>query len=212
MKGSFVFYRSFYEAIEELEEDTQLEVLKAILEFEFTKKDPILSGISKSIFILIKPQLIANDTRYENGCKGGRPKTKNKPKQNQKITKTKPNENENDNVNENEINNNIINYYSENIHTITTIEYEKLILWEKEFDPDLIKYAIELAVSANARSFNYIEAIFKSWKNKGYKSKIDIIDFKKKEDVPNWYNKKIKKEEVSDEERKELEKMMKGIK
>ena len=61
---------------------------------------------------MIKPQIDANNRKYQNGKLGGRPKnnqneTKIKPKINQTITKTKPNVNDNDNVNENNnINNN----------------------------------------------------------------------------------------------------------
>ena len=50
-------------------------------------------GVEKVIFSLIKPQLIANQKRYENGCRGGRPNN------NQIETKAKPNENDNVNVN-----------------------------------------------------------------------------------------------------------------
>ena len=55
------------------------------------------------MFKLLKPQLDANTRRYENGCKGGRPKkTEEKPKENQNETKPKRNDNVNVNVNDNE--------------------------------------------------------------------------------------------------------------
>ncbi len=101
MRDSFIFYRSFYESIKELDEDSQYRLYKAIMEYEFEEKNSELIGVSRAIFTLIKPQLEANNKRYENGKKGGRPKTKTKPKQNQNKTKTKPNKNENVNVNEN---------------------------------------------------------------------------------------------------------------
>ena len=91
MRDSFIFYKSFYESIKELDSDTQSKVYNAIMEYQFNKNEVNLSGVSKSIFTLIKPQLDANNTRYENGKKGGRPKTETKPKQNQTETKVKPN-------------------------------------------------------------------------------------------------------------------------
>ena len=102
MRESFIFYKSFYESIKQLDETSQYHIYKAIMEHEFEDKEPKLNGVEKAIFVLIEPQLKANKKRYENGCKGGRPKTETKPKQNRNKTKTKPNENENENVNENE--------------------------------------------------------------------------------------------------------------
>nr|DAW31802.1 MAG TPA: hypothetical protein [Caudoviricetes sp.] len=110
-RESFVFYRSFYEGIKELPRDIQGEVLTAIMEYGLngvTTENQ--KQITKAMFALIKPQLDANNQRFENGKKGGRPKancnqteTKTKPKQNQNKTKPEPNVNVNDNVNDNDI-------------------------------------------------------------------------------------------------------------
>ena len=111
---SFIFYRSFYESIKNLEPNIQAEIYNAIMEYALNDVTPTdLSGVANAIFILIKPQIDANNRRRENGKKGGRPKTETKPKQNQNKTKTKPNNNlnetkvkpnvnVNDNVNDNE--------------------------------------------------------------------------------------------------------------
>ena len=105
-RKSCVFYKSFYDSIKELDMQDQVKIYNAIFEYEFENKEVELNGIAKSIFTLILPQLEANNTKYENGCKGGRPKnqnkTKTKPKNNLDETKTKPNDNENDNDNEKE--------------------------------------------------------------------------------------------------------------
>ena len=107
-RESFVFYRSFYEGIKELPRDIQGEVLTAIMEYGLngvTTENQ--KQITKAMFALIKPQLDANNQRFENGKKGGRPKancnqteTETKPKQNQNKTKPEPNVNVNDNVND----------------------------------------------------------------------------------------------------------------
>lgn len=88
-RDSFVFYRSFYEAIKDLDKKEQSNLLCAICELALNGNEIELNGISSTIFKLIKPQINANLKRYKNGSKGGRPKTKHKP-------------NVNDNVNENE--------------------------------------------------------------------------------------------------------------
>lgn len=127
-RDSFIFYRSFYDAIRELPRDIQGEVYTAIMEYSlYGITIENLKPITRSIFTLIKPQLDANLTRYENGRKGGAPKgvsnnpngrkggkeltenkprtnqelTKNKPKTNQELTENKPNANVNVNDNEN---------------------------------------------------------------------------------------------------------------
>ena len=120
-RDSFIFYASFYNAIKEIPNENQLKVYQAITNFALTGEEPTdLNGIEKAVFILVKPQIIANNQRYINGCGGGRPKKEEKtkkkntkktngyenrkPEQNQTETETKPNENENvnENVNVNE--------------------------------------------------------------------------------------------------------------
>ena len=97
------FYRSFYESIIELDDDMQILLFRAICEYSLNKKEIELKGIPKALFISFKAQLDANNRRYENGKKGGRPKannnqneTKTKPKNNQNETKTKPKNNQNE--------------------------------------------------------------------------------------------------------------------
>lgn len=97
-KESFVFYRSFYEAIKDLDCDTKVEIYDAICEYSLNQNETEIEGIGKAILTLIKPLLDANLKRYKNGCFGGRPKTKTKPNENQNETKPEPNDNDNDNV------------------------------------------------------------------------------------------------------------------
>ncbi len=103
-KESFIFYRSFYEAIKDLDCDTKVEIYDAICEYSLNQKETEIEGMGKAILTLIKPQIDANLKRYKNGCFGGRPKTKTKPNENQKETKPKPNDNDNVNVNDNVLN------------------------------------------------------------------------------------------------------------
>lgn len=111
-RDSFVFYKSFQEAIDEAQESEQLEIYRAISCYALYHKEPELTGLAKVAWLLIKPQLDANWKRYENGCKGGAPvgntnnrysksTTKVQPKNNRSTTKVQPNVN--DNVNDNVI-------------------------------------------------------------------------------------------------------------
>ena len=105
MRDSFIFYRSFFESFDGLSKKDKLLLFDAVCNYALNDAEPQLTGVPLSMFKLLKPQLDANTRRYENGCKGGRPKkTEAKPKENQKETKPKRNDNVNvnDNVNDND--------------------------------------------------------------------------------------------------------------
>lgn len=124
MRDSFIFYKTFFDCIKELPQKNGYALYNAIFEYIFNEKEPSLNGIEKGIFSMIKAQIDANNRRYENGKKGGRPK-KNKTSgfennnqvktdgfekghkdENQNETNPKPNVNDNvnENVNENDKN------------------------------------------------------------------------------------------------------------
>lgn len=99
MRDSFVFYRSFYEAIRDLPRDVQGEIYTAIMEYGlYGKETEQLKPIARSIFTLVKPLLHNDITRFENGKRGGRPKNLNKtetePNNNRTETEQKPNQNQ----------------------------------------------------------------------------------------------------------------------
>lgn len=72
-RESFIFYRSFYEAIRCMPTDVQAEIYPAICEYAlFGKLPKNLSEVAKGMFTLIKPNIDVNTTRFENGKKGGR--------------------------------------------------------------------------------------------------------------------------------------------
>ena len=112
MRDSCIFYRSFYESINELPDTNKLEIYNAIFSYSLNFIEPELSGLSKSIFTLIKPQLDANIKRFNNGLQPKDKQTKSKTKAKQKQVKSKVeannNVNDNENVNNNENNNNNI--------------------------------------------------------------------------------------------------------
>lgn len=115
-RDSFIFYRSFWEALRQCPNDVRLQLYDAIADFALNFKKPNkLDGVAAIVFPLIEPQISANNKRYVNGLKGGAPQgnqnarkttekqPQNKPKNNQKTTKKQSNENVNvnENVNEN---------------------------------------------------------------------------------------------------------------
>lgn len=107
MRESFVFYASFYEAIKELPEDTQLELYGALCEYSFNDNLPELSPVAKAVFTVMRPNIDKAAARYrasvENGRKGGAPKgnsnARKQPKNN--LKQPRNNLNVDDNVNDN---------------------------------------------------------------------------------------------------------------
>lgn len=71
MNESFVFYRSFAKALEKLPADQYKEVMTAVCQYGLDGSLPELSDpILDAIFLLIQPQIDANNKRRESGKKG----------------------------------------------------------------------------------------------------------------------------------------------
>ena len=104
MRTYCVFYRSFYEALAELPERNQLEVYRAIFELSLNENRTELTGLSKTIFTLIEPQIEANLQRFKNGSKPKSKRNESETEAKSKRTKseTEANKNKNKNNNENE--------------------------------------------------------------------------------------------------------------
>lgn len=66
-RNSFIFYRSFYESIREFPKENRADVYDAICALALDGEEIGLEGIAKAIFILIKPQIEANNKRYMSG-------------------------------------------------------------------------------------------------------------------------------------------------
>lgn len=103
-KNSFIFFRSFYDSINALPEEMQLEVYRTICEYGFNGIEPQENGIAKALFISIKPNMDNSSKKYEanieNGKKGGRPKKNTEENQNNPTeTELKPNYNPNETQN-----------------------------------------------------------------------------------------------------------------
>jgi len=152
-RESFIFYRSFYEAICELPENNQLELYNAILLYSLEFKEPKLTGISRTIWILIKPQIDANNKRYINGCKGsvhgnkgGRPLKIKTPKQTPNKTPKKPlsnkpkTPNDNVNVNDNELYTQLKSFVSEYGKDMIREFYD---YWSEPNKKGKLKYELE---------------------------------------------------------------------
>lgn len=113
---SMIFYRSFYEALRDLDDSIRLELYDAIMRYSLYEEEVEVSAKAKPFFRLISPQLDANLRRRKNGMLGGRPKKELEEKtigsseKNHRFSKSETigYENEKPNINVN-VNNNINN-------------------------------------------------------------------------------------------------------
>lgn len=74
---SFVFYRSFRDAIEEMADENKLATLLAICDYALYGIEPDLKdAMSRAVFTVARPSIDANKDRRANGKLGGRPPKK----------------------------------------------------------------------------------------------------------------------------------------
>ena len=231
-KDSFVFYASFYEALQDLKDKDRLKMYDAICELALNNKETKMTGLTKTIFTLIKPQILANQKRYENGKKGGRPKKETNGLQKGKTigyekveTKTKPNENVNVNVNENDNENVNVNVnesalYDADVAKIDSLFIETMgstnisniqecIEYLNKLPVEVIEHALRKTARKGAK-WDYAMTILDSYAEKNLntleKVHADEIEFKNKT------NKNTEVEETEEEKTKrkikELEEAM----
>lgn len=91
----------------------------------------------------------------------------------------------------------VIDFYDQNINLITPFEFQKLQDFSN-MESELIIFAMQKAVTANKRNFNYIEGILKNWKVKGIST---LIQAKNEEQEFRRLKENVGQEEETDEEK-----------
>ena len=196
---SFTLYKEFNDLIKLLkDEDKEAKVVYAIWKYMFEDKYIVLDKEQQAIFDNLK-----------------RPLDKIKIKSHQDV-----NVNVNDNVyvnnnkllekeNKKEKEKNLIEFMEDNGFTLYPVDYELVNLWE---DNDLTRYAIKQAVLNKKFSTKYVDKILSAYKSKGITNISDAMrddeEFseskKHKTDTPNWLDKEIKEEPLTEKEEQEL--------
>jgi hypothetical protein len=103
-RETMIVYRSFFESLKGCEKEVQADVWNAIFEMGFNQKEIELDGLSKTLWLLIKPQIEANLKRFLNGSK---PKLKQSKSETEAKPKRERSESEANNNNNNNNNNTI---------------------------------------------------------------------------------------------------------
>lgn len=215
MKDSFVLYTSQYVAIKELEDEQLGRLFRALFEKQLGN-EVVLANDIKIAFNFINNQMVVDNQKYKKKCetlknnakKGGAPKGNQNAKKQKQPNREKNNLNDNDNDNEIIINDNLKEKNKK--EKISFGEFKNVLLSEEELEKLKQRFSdYELRIE---KLSNYIAS-----KGDRYKSHYATIlnwarNEKKESDVaeikPEWYGKKIKKKEMSQEEVKELENLL----
>ena len=199
VQNSFVFYDSFRDAVEDMDDKDRLAFYEAIINYSLDGKTP--DELSKELvrmFKLVKPQLDANTKRKKDGKKGGRPskkgdenlpndyekpmvseeenykKTSGFENKNHRLKNKKPNVNVNDNVNVN-VNANVLEFAEKEFgRTLSSSEVEFINSWE--YNPEIIKLAIKETVLNQVFNVKYTDKILYEWDKANLK---DVNSIKK---------------------------------
>lgn len=233
MRDNFIFYRSFYEGAKVLKDSDRLKLYEAIFEYALDNTEPKLKGYPLGMFSMARPQLDANNKRYqdglkgaEHGKKGGRPKKNKLSGDNEEnpigfLNKT-PNENVNDNENDN-VNENVNTSDEEAIKLVLdTGEYysvtkEQIQGWQQSVPLVDVKSELrkmQLWLEGNPKKRKTIKGITRfitGWLVREQNSKEqNSKPTTGVEDVPSWYG-DTKQTEPTPEFLEEIEKMKESM-
>lgn len=183
--NGFTIYKEYYELITLLTEKDQQELLLAIVKYMFEDTIPTLNEKQMKIFTNLKRPLDKSKKRSKAG-------SSNTSNENQNEIKTKAHQDVNVNVivndnvdvngscKEENINNkydinNLYSYIEQNYgRTLSSIEIQKINEWSKEFNEEMLQYAIQISILNRKQKFQYVEGILRNWKSQGYKSLQDV--------------------------------------
>ena len=183
----YTHFRSYHDSIKNLDKEDKRDILEAIDDFMFEDLDPEFVGFKSAIWSLIKPNLISSKNKshsYQTKTKTKSNETndllENKDKNKDKDKNKNKEKNKDNIIFSSSSTKNIYEYFEENFNrTIAPIEAEKLDSWIEDFNYEIVKHAIDLAVLNGARTFNYIESILRNWKSNNFRSLNQILEDEK---------------------------------
>lgn len=190
----FIFYNSFWKAIKELPKENQLEIYNAITDYSFTLEEPELTWISKTIWILIKPQLEANNRRYLNWIKPKKKQewseTEANPKQSQSKPEGKEKEKEKEKVKDKDKDNNkLVQTCTEPCTTSCTLSGQSYKENKEELKESIYNYYIsKFSKKRNNKklAIDRINSLLNEINNEQIISAIDEYCIEKKQSIRKW--------------------------
>lgn len=180
----FRFFRSYWDAILEMDEPVQLEVLKAIAAYGLDGTEPeLLSPISRAIFSAIRPNLDSSRESSINGKSGGRPPKKAPFSEKEKppfiFSESKRREKEMEiekgSEYEEEEKSIAVSAYLEKVSpSLSSQSQGDLSNFEDQLGTEVCLHAFDVALDNGKNSWSYIKAILQRWSTAGVKCLADV--------------------------------------
>ena len=227
--NSFTFYRNYYDLLDNLPTEDKRLMLEVIVDYIFRDVEPIgLVKMNLAIWNNIKMPLETTKKNILNGKKGGRPRQEENPNQNPNDNPTN-NPNENPKPNPKAKQNNISNF----LFLISNFKFleDKGLLREKI--EEWLKYKWERKEYYKETGFKSLLAKLEKATNQyGVENMLNLIDecmasnYKgiifeklekqqkkqiKQEELPEWFGKDLKNEEMTKEDEDELDDILNSI-
>lgn len=76
----------------------------------------------------------------------------------------------------------VVDFYQNNLGELTPFGLEQLESYYDDFDPEVIIYAMQIAVEQNKRTIGYVKGILNNWCKKGLFNLVDIKNERKPEE------------------------------
>ena len=234
---SFTIYQEYYDLMTLLPKKDRAELALAIIEYMFDDLEPNLNKDQFKVFNNLKRPLDKSKNKSNNNSKQNQKEIKKKSKQSQNEIKNNSTQHTHQDVNVNvsnydnnyvvnvDVNNNLFTFIEENFgRTLNSIEYEEINTWE---DNELTRFAIKKAVLNGVYNIKYISTTLFNWKKKNItnvqQAQKDEEDYKNRNrksisewnaihETPEWLEKEQNETPPSEEDRKELENLLKDFK
>lgn len=212
--NSFTFFEEYHELIKYLNNEDRLQLYDAIFKYMFEDEDTEFNGLNKGIWINLKRPLSISKIKGNNG------KIKKKSKQNQKEIKIKSKQNRKSSLATMSLSMSMSNVLLKEKGLLrgkieewleykkqrgdkpyTEIGFKKLLT---QIENNVNKYGEQAIVELidECMGNNYQGIIFDKLKGKRYQVK---------ETTPDWLDKELKNEPVSEEDKKEMEELLANI-
>lgn len=161
IRNSFIFYRSFFDLFNSLDDGEKILLLHAIGEYGLNGKLISTNKLIDHCMILIKPLIDNNNEKYINAIKGGIAKAKRKGTTNDNVNYNVT-EDVNEEFNEKESDNLVREFIEHFNRSLTDKELNTIYGWIIQYGLSNVRLALRLAVINKAISMPYIATILKN--------------------------------------------------